>query len=103
MADYVYAIGDVHGCLDHHLTIRGKVQAHSEAAPKRRRVVVDLGDYVDRGFDSNYVIETLMGGMEGFEEIFLKGNHEDIMVKACMTRSLNKTTARCCGLEAVRF
>jgi len=83
----VYAVGDIHGRADLLAKIRNKIakDGRKRAVKKagiERLVVVYLGDYVDRGPDSFEVIETLLHDpLEGFEEIYLKGNHEDYMLK----------------------
>lgn len=42
-----------------------------------RRVLVFLGDYVDRGLESREVIDFLLADpLPGFETVFLKGNHD---------------------------
>ena len=77
----LYAIGDVHGRLDllEALTIRIRRHAQSLPADTVRRIVM-LGDYVDRGAESQGVIATLVGvPPEGFERVCLKGNHEALM------------------------
>ncbi len=48
---------------------------------ERRLIAVHLGDYVDRGPQSSDVIEVLSGTvLPGFETVFLKGNHEQLML-----------------------
>ncbi len=81
----VYAVGDCHGCLDALRGLRAAIVADSAGAdaggPRaRRRVVVYLGDYVDRGPDSRAVLDLLIGEpLAGFETIHLLGNHEAFM------------------------
>lgn len=78
----VYAIGDIHGRADLLDTIHRAIEADAAARASHRRVVVYLGDYVDRGLDSKGVIERLLGQpLPGFERVFLKGNHEDALLK----------------------
>ncbi|MEQ8193242.1 MAG: metallophosphoesterase family protein [Rhodospirillales bacterium] len=83
----VYAIGDIHGRLDLldalHAAIGKDAEAAAEKSPRaRRRILIHLGDYVDRGPDSKGVIERLAGlDMPGFEVVNLKGNHEDFFVR----------------------
>lgn len=77
----VYAIGDVHGeaALLDRLLVRIEEDAEQRAA--RRRLLVYLGDYVDRGPDSRGVVDRLLEGPpSGFEQICLVGNHEEMML-----------------------
>jgi len=78
----VYAIGDVHGCASLLDRLHAKIRADAADAPEPRKVVVYLGDYVDRGSDSAGVIDRLLDDpLPGFERVFLKGNHEDFMLR----------------------
>jgi calcineurin-like phosphoesterase family protein len=78
----VYAIGDVHGCLELLRTLLDRVREHAAAHPAQRKVIVYLGDYVDRGTHSRGVVDLLLGDpVPGFTSVFLKGNHEDSLVR----------------------
>ncbi len=71
-----YVIGDIHGCLD-------ELACLLEALPlEPSDRLVFLGDYVDRGPDPkgvvSYLIEWQRRGKQ--EVIFLKGNHEDMLL-----------------------
>lgn len=78
----VYAVGDIHGCLGLLLALLARVREHAEARPARRNVVVYLGDYVDRGTHSRGVIDLLLSEpLPGFTSIYLKGNHEDSLIR----------------------
>ncbi|MCP5431801.1 MAG: serine/threonine protein phosphatase [Alphaproteobacteria bacterium] len=82
-APVYYAIGDIHGrrdCLDALLARIVRHGARADERDVRARVIVTLGDYVDRGPDSRGVIERLMRGVEGFSLVTLKGNHEAIFL-----------------------
>lgn len=75
----VYVIGDVHGCLDHLISLEEKLfkDADTEAGQK---LLVYIGDTVDRGPNSFGVIEHLLSpAPSGFERLCLKGNHEEMM------------------------
>jgi hypothetical protein len=77
----VYAIGDVHGRLDKLLALEGMIEIDAATRQAKRRVLVYLGDYVDRGPDSQGVIEHLaLSRMTGFEVVHLIGNHERLML-----------------------
>lgn len=79
----IYAIGDVHGRLDlldeMHELIRNDAEI---IAPGTRLLVVYLGDYIDRGPRSSDVIDRLLDNplSPDFDTVYLRGNHEDIML-----------------------
>lgn len=78
----VYAIGDIHGrrdCLD---TLLGLIDADDMARGRRDTTVVFLGDLIDRGADSRGVIERVMQIAASPKTILLKGNHEEILIRA---------------------
>ena len=58
----VYAIGDVHGCLDRLQAIHELIAEDLAARPAEEAVLVHLGDYVDRGPDSAGVVARLAAG-----------------------------------------
>jgi serine/threonine protein phosphatase 1 len=78
----VYAIGDIHGCLPQLQALRQKIDDDAAVAPEARRVLVYIGDYVDRGSDSRAVLDFLMAdAAPGLSVVHLKGNHEDYMLR----------------------
>ncbi len=77
----IYVVGDIHGRADLVRHLHGKILADATAQPDRQRVVVYLGDYVDRGLESRQVIDLLLDEpLHGFEQIHLLGNHEQAML-----------------------
>lgn len=80
----VYAVGDVHGCLDRLVALHWSIGADLAARPVAESVLIHLGDYVDRGPDSAGVIELLTGSVAApvTRRIDLKGNHEAMMLAA---------------------
>lgn len=72
----IYAVGDVHGCLEQLLEIERRIA--EDAAPLAGdKLIVMLGDYVDRGPRSAQVIDHLIGpAPQGFDRICLVGNHD---------------------------
>lgn len=77
----VYAVGDVHGRADLLELLHDRIRADAEGSGATRKVVVYLGDYVDRGNESRRVIDMLIEQpLEGFEMVHLKGNHEAFMI-----------------------
>jgi serine/threonine protein phosphatase 1 len=70
----IYAIGDIHGCLDRleHLLEEVNPDLH-------RHKLVFIGDYIDRGPNSRGVVEYIIRLKERYPPeniICLKGNHE---------------------------
>jgi len=71
----LFAIGDIHGCVDELTAMLGTI------GPVRGDTVVFVGDYIDRGPAARDVIEVLLELNRGAAEfVFLKGNHEDMML-----------------------
>lgn len=78
----IYAIGDVHGRADLLGELQARIAKDARRASETRKLVVYLGDYVDRGPDSAGVIERLIDGpLAGLEQVFLMGNHEDFFLQ----------------------
>jgi serine/threonine protein phosphatase 1 len=84
-----YAIGDVHGERDRLAALHERIAAfHERFHAGRARVVVHLGDYVDRGPDSCGVIDLILqlqqqaAGRDDLQVIALLGNHEQMMLDA---------------------
>jgi serine/threonine protein phosphatase 1 len=71
----LFAIGDIHGCPD-------ELEAILQAiAPGAGDTVVFVGDYVDRGPSARAVIDLAIALEKTHAEcVFLKGNHEDMML-----------------------
>lgn len=77
----VYAVGDIHGRLDLLLELETAIRADAARRGAARRVIVHLGDYVDRGPESRGVVGHLAAGPgAGFEMVALLGNHERMML-----------------------
>lgn len=83
----LYAVGDIHGCYNELKELMDKilVDIGNDAAK-----IVFLGDYVDRGPDSAKVVDFLdslrTSGPSGIEFVFLRGNHEDMLINAVLEK-----------------
>lgn len=71
-----YAIGDIHGCLTALTSLADAVQFQPDDT------IVFLGDYIDRGPNSKGVIDWLLEFEKEHNAVFLKGNHEIMMLAA---------------------
>lgn len=102
MPDVIYAIGDVHGCLDLLLRLEAII-AKDAAGEPGEKVLITLGDYVDRGPQSSDVIEHLIGlGENGWlKTIHLAGNHEEVMLDFLERPSHDHDWLRFGGREAL--
>lgn len=81
-----YAIGDIHGRLD----LLEKMYARIGADKWLRHgdedcTIVHVGDYIDGGANSREVLDLLMRSVDGFETIYLLGNHEAMMLECLET------------------
>jgi len=64
------AIGDIHGCNTALRELLRQVQ------PVRDDRIIFLGDYIDRGPESRQVIDSLLALKGTSSPVFLRGNHE---------------------------
>ncbi|CCQ72879.1 metallophosphoesterase family protein [Magnetospira sp. QH-2] len=77
----VYAVGDIHGRSDLLLRLHGLIEEDLRAGGMERSVLIYLGDYVDRGFDSRGVLDLLLTPPPTTEVVYLKGNHEAMFLE----------------------
>jgi len=79
----IYAIGDIHGRDDLFAQLLDQIDADRRARPSARCVLILLGDLVDRGPDSDKVVERALGLADRFDRVHhLIGNHEECMLAA---------------------
>tara|TARA_B100000315_G_scaffold254998_1_gene297269 strand:- start:5229 stop:5987 length:759 start_codon:yes stop_codon:yes gene_type:complete len=82
----IYAIGDIHGRLDLLEEMHGYIREDAASAEGRHIVIIYLGDYIDRGPASSQVVEYLIEeplqcGSHHTEIKYVKGNHEDSLLR----------------------
>lgn len=76
----VYVVGDVHGCLHELLTLEKIIYSDAKRLVGKK-IIVMLGDYIDKGPASAQVLEHLLSPCKGdFERICITGNHDMAMV-----------------------
>ena len=103
----VYAIGDVHGCLDQLVALEARI-AEDGLNFEGEKWLVTVGDHVDRGPESAGVIAQVMSSApDGFRRFALMGNHEQMMLDflgnpaahACWLDEGGAETLRSYGIE----
>ena len=80
----IYAIGDIHGCLTQLDQLLALIDADDAArGADAQTQLIFLGDLVDRGPDSAGVVSRLLDLSHARPDTrFLKGNHEEIFLRA---------------------
>lgn len=96
-----YAIGDIHGCMDLLLDLEARIFTDSEQFVGEKLIVV-LGDFVDRGPNSADVLDHLLAPPpQGFARICICGNHEDRMSRALKDPALVRGWLKMGGQETL--
>jgi serine/threonine protein phosphatase 1 len=103
MGRRVYAIGDIHGRADLLFRLMELLREDiGQGQYEGRPILVFLGDYVDRGFQSRDVLNVLLGEqMSPFETYFLKGNHEAAMSQFLTDPTIGPRWAEYGGIETL--
>ena len=89
------AIGDIHGCSKALAALLRYVR------PDPDDLLVFLGDYIDRGPDSRGVINQLLQVAGRCHTVFLRGNHEVMLLAAREDPLKASNWLSCGGLEAL--
>jgi serine/threonine protein phosphatase 1 len=76
----IYAVSDIHGCANLLANVFAAVDLHLSRAEPVRALHLFLGDYIDRGPASCQTIDMLIDRSRRHECIFLKGNHEALLL-----------------------
>ena len=92
----VYAVGDIHGSCEALRALHGGIRADAAQAATQGasldNLIVYLGDYVDRGMQSRQVLDYLLSDpMPEFTKVYLKGNHDDAMLRFLEDSNLGPT------------
>ena len=76
----VFAIGDVHGCKSMLERIHKKILKKSKKV-KGNKILIYLGDYVDRGHKAKETIDAIINFRpKNFKCIFIRGNHDQMLL-----------------------
>ena len=99
----VYAIGDVHGCLRELLAAEERIVADAATLAVKRRIILLLGDLIDRGPQSADVLDHVTGpSPRGFERMALCGNHDDTLLAFIDDPGANEGWLEFGGVETMR-
>ena len=92
----VYAIGDIHGRADLLFEMHERIEADAaQLTPGTDKVVVYVGDYVDRGLESRQVIDLLIRDpLPDFRTVHLIGNHEAWFINFLVDARIGPTWIR---------
>jgi serine/threonine protein phosphatase 1 len=92
----IYAVGDIHGRHDLLAAIHQRIAADAaQLTPGTRKLVIYVGDYVDRGLESRQVLELLIEQpLEGFETVNLIGNHDAWLLSFLIDARIGPTWLR---------
>lgn len=75
-------VGDIHGCV---LTLKALL---TSLEPYSKRTFIFVGDYIDRGPSSAQVVSELISFASTHTCIFLRGNHEQMLLDVQDGRSI---------------
>lgn len=89
------AFGDIHGMYDEFMQLWNSIDI------QETDTLVFLGDYIDRGPKSKEVLDFLMDLPVKNEAIFLRGNHEDMMLHRLISFNMAMCWLQNGGTEAL--
>ena len=108
----IFAIGDIHGCLDELTSLHKKILTHDKFDVKND-LIIYLGDYIDRGKNSKEVINQILKLKNNkIKTVNLMGNHDEFMIDFLFNNKNNienwlnfglDQTLRSYGIEVVDF
>ena len=75
-----YVIGDIHGRLDLLLDVQRQIDEDKAGFHTGHTAEIYLGDYIDRGPESAGVVSRLIVRARETRAIFLRGNHEQMLL-----------------------
>lgn len=96
------AIGDIHGCYDDLVDIITALEEDGKYNKETDKLVF-LGDYIDRGNDSNKVIAYIRELQKNNKNVIaLMGNHEDMCIDYFKTDYKDATWFRNGGYQTIK-
>lgn len=101
MPTAIYAVGDIHGCDDLLRDLEAQIISHG-AAIEGQKLILFLGDMIDRGPDSAAVLDHLLSAPpDGFVRMALRGNHEAMLLDFLRRPTPDAPWLRCGGIETL--
>lgn len=97
----VYALSDIHGRADLLQQMFRVIDRDIASGRTVRPLHVFLGDYIDRGLHSRETIDLLIERAREHECIFLKGNHEGVLLEVFRNPHLLEQWRQFGGLETL--
>jgi serine/threonine protein phosphatase 1 len=97
----VYAVGDIHGCVDLFGDLISAIEADDRARGPSETTVILLGDLVDRGPDSRGVIDAARDWSQRRAVRILFGNHEEMFLKSLEDEGVLRQFIRFGGKETI--
>jgi serine/threonine protein phosphatase 1 len=97
----IYAVSDIHGCAEQLAKVFATIDHHLSRVRPKRPIQVFLGDYIDRGPASSQVIDMLIDRGQRHETIFLKGNHEAMLLDLLRDPEIFPTFKQYGGLQTL--
>jgi serine/threonine protein phosphatase 1 len=76
----VYAVGDIHGCLDQLSGLHARIAADAAGYTGNTHIIY-LGDFIDRGRSSKGVVDAVRNQVPaGCKPYYIKGNHDQALL-----------------------
>jgi serine/threonine protein phosphatase 1 len=99
---FVAVVGDLHGRADLLADLWPKIEEAARRSASRHKTLVFLGDYVDRGSGTRELVDRLLQGFDGFEAVFLKGNHDETLLRFLSDPSVGDVWRNFGGFDTLR-
>lgn len=98
----IYVIGDIHGHIDLLIRMRDLITTDLDQSPSAEEAItIFLGDYVDRGPDSQAVLDEIIHGPFPTRLVPLLGNHEAMLLAFLSRPETGAGWAQYGGLETL--
>lgn len=97
----IYAIGDIHGCLDLLKGLEAQIKIDAAQSGGRPKLIL-LGDMIDRGQQTADLLDYLQKPLPWADRLCLMGNHESMMLAFLDDPHANRSWLAYGGFETLR-